>query len=55
MYRLEEKDIETVSTICNVPNEVAIVALQYARWNIGVAINELKFNNHFIEKSLTFN
>lgn len=50
MYKLEEKDIEAVSTICNVHKDVAIVALQYARGNIGVAIMECKFNRHFIER-----
>lgn len=50
MYKIEEKEIETVSTICNVPKETATVALQYARGNVCVAIMELKFNRHFIER-----
>lgn len=50
MYKLEEKEIQAVSTICNVSKDVAIVALQYARGNVGVAIMECKFNRRFIER-----
>lgn len=50
MYKIDEDEIKTVSTICNVPQQTAIVALQYARGNVGVAIMELKFNRHFIER-----
>lgn len=52
MYKIAEKDIETVSTICGVPKETAIVALQYSRGNIGVAIMEVKYNRHFIERMI---
>lgn len=50
MYKIDENDIKTVSDICGVPNDVAIVALQYARGNVSVAIMELKFNRHFVER-----
>lgn len=52
MYKIEQKDIETISAECNVSDEIAMIALQYARGNIGVAIMDVKFNRHFIERMI---
>lgn len=50
MYKLEENDIKTVSYICGLQKELAMIALQFARGNVGVAISYAKNDVHLLSK-----
>lgn len=51
MCRVNERDIETVASVCGVSGETAMVALQFARGNLGVEIDYAKNNIHLLGKN----
>lgn len=51
VYKISERDVETVSSACGVSDEIAMVALQFARGNIGVAIDFARNDVHLLSKN----
>ncbi len=39
VYKISERDIETVSSVCEISDAIAMVAPRFARGNIGMAVN----------------
>ena len=50
MYKISDQDISAVSTICNVPVETAMIALQYARGHVWVAVDYARNNIYLLGK-----
>lgn len=50
MCKISDQDISAVSAICNGPVETAMIALQYARGNIGVAVDYARTNVYLLGK-----
>lgn len=50
MYKISDQDISVVSAICNVPVKTAMIALQYARGHIGVAVDYARNNIYLLGK-----
>lgn len=50
MVRVSNDEVEIVAKHGNVPFDVAMIALQQARGNIGVAIHSLPNCVHYFEK-----
>lgn len=50
MYKISDQDICAVSDICNVPAETAMIALQYTRGHIGMAVDYARNNIHLLGK-----
>lgn len=51
MCNMSEREVRTVASICGVSGETAMVALQFARGNIGVAIDFARNNVHLLGKN----
>lgn len=51
VYKISERDVETVSSVCGVSDEIAIVALHFARGNIGVAVDFARNDVHLLSKN----
>lgn len=50
MYKISDQDIRAVSAICSVPAETAMIALQYARGHIGMAVDYARNNIYLLGK-----
>lgn len=50
MYKTSNQDIRAVSAICGVLAETAMIALQYARGHIGVAVDYARNNIYLLGK-----
>lgn len=51
VYKISERDIETVSSVCEVSDAIAMAALQLARGNIGMAVDFARNDVHLLSKN----